>query len=569
MTKIIRFALAAVLSTAAIGVKAQPDTFFTQRYPYAFLHSMGTSLPLYNNDTATLQYLTRFDNIFAGNELPLGSTWVNTLHVSGSKLLFYEYFGGIHFVAGKNNPQPSETWKTDFLDNNKFSFWTINPLLPPAYSEFAPGRHFSSLPYAYDYFINYGKQEADEYLVNQYYNVKRPQWNYDGVFFDLMGSYWLNIAQIQDPNNSANWLNALQQYNFLSAQRTTPTLSYDENGAAFLQRLRAQNPDKAAFPIWGNQAYLSGNGTTGANPYYRHLNVDLLESSFTTWENSTGFKSGVRVNLDNVWYNNATPVETRIIPFDTGVAALQPVIQQATYALANYGNSVSGVVSNYVRPRYVPFEDGYKAEIDREAIYYNYAASKVTGIGAFAWDFFDTVSTATGLTTPTTGLPVQGYLRWAKDSIYFLDIGNTTQANYQTVNLGAGKKAVVRFFDRGFVIINASNPAADISVDLAGNPNLKTDPGIAGYRDHLSSSTMSAATPQFSIPAAYYALGNVKTNTARVYSYVKADGTLYGVASGVGDWELYCSPTTPVEASDLGHTRSDSHLRGSSVHASN
>lgn len=519
------------------------SNFYTQSHRFLAFYNMN-GLGIYPFTQEVLDYLARFELIWTGGLYAIPSSWVDYLHTHDGvrrSLVFYDFFLGVHFVYGKDSPEPFEVWQVDFLDNHLIDFYTINPLIPPDYTDFAPGRYAPGLGWL-DYFANYGKIAADEYLVSHYYNDKRAEWDYDGIFFDLVGSHFLNGSEIQDPNDPESSINALSQYQGLSFTRDNPGNSYDQNGGLFLQRLRQRNPDPSAFPIWGNQAFRSGNLSTGANEYYRYLNYDMDESTFTTWYNTAGWKAGVRVNVDGTWYENANPVETKIIPFFDGVETLQPLIQQSIYGTLNYGNGVNGIILNYLRPYYRIYEDGYQAATDREAIYYSYATSKVIGIPSYAWDFFDTLLTTTGIpgAPATTGLPAQGYYKWAQDPIYFLDLGEYADTLFQTVNLGGGRTAVLRFFEKGFVIINASVPAQDIIVDLSATPNLKgLADGAYGYHNHFTGQTTLSSTKNFSVPAAYYPLADTLTNSARVYSYTNEDGMLIGTESGVASWIAY------------------------------
>lgn len=509
-----------------------PGHFYTADYPYLFFHNMA-GFGIYPNSPELLAFMSRFDTIWAGNVFPLPPSFVDHLHTAGGKkrtLIFYEFFLAVHFIFGRNNPQAYEAWQVDFLEDHKTDFYTINPLIPPDYTQFSPGRYSPGLGWL-DYFVNYGRTGGgpEAFLANQFYDVKRADWGYDGVFFDLSGGYFMQGSQIQDPNDSSQTIVAMAQYNMLSGTRSDPSASYDDYGSAFLETLRAKNPDTAAFPIWGNQTFRSGNATTGENPYYEFLQADLDESTFTTWYNPGGWTTGVRVYLDGQWYENANPIETRIVPFQQGVNTLQPLIQQTDYAKANYGNDVNGVILNYLRPAYRPFEDGYEAVVDREAIFYGYATGMVTGLPSFNWDFFDTFVTIPGVpgAPASTGLPTQGYYRWAFDPIYFLDLGEKITPGYETITGLLGRRAAFSEFEKGFVVVNSSSPARNFTVNLSGKLPGEED-GVFGYYDHFTGEILPSTTTSFLIPSPYYPIGNLNTNSGRVYSFVNEDGNLVG-----------------------------------------
>ena len=92
-----------------------------------------------------------------------------------------------------------------------------------------------------------------------------------------------------------------------------------------------------------------------------------------------------------------------------------------------------------------------------------------------------------------------------------------------------GQTAVLRFFTKGLIIVNASDPTQDIEVDLSGNALFKgQEQGAFGYYDHFDGKSLAAGTTQFRVPAAYYPLADVHTNSARVFSYVDKGGKLIG-----------------------------------------
>ncbi len=518
---------------------ADPGHFYTRDSPVLFFHNMA-GYGIYPYSPELLQLMARFETIWAGNVFPLPPEWVDHLHAAGSKkrsLLFYELFTAVHFIYGKETPQPYEAWQVAFLDEHKLDFHTINPLVPPDFQEFAPGRH---LPGAglLDYFINYGRTGGgpESFLVDQFYDVKRAEWGYDGIFLDLMGSAFMKVSDIQDPLNPANFINAHTQYLNLASTRSDAAKSYDENGAAFLSQLRARNPDIDDFPLWGNQAYRSGDPVTGRNPYYEHLQADLDESSFTTWYNLQGWTTNTRVLLDGTWHEGANPVETRIIPYTQAIANLQPFLAQLEYSRAHHEHPVQGVLLNYVRPFYKPREDGYEAVVDREAIYYGYAAAKSLGLNSFAWDFFDTFVTIPGVpgAPPGTGLPPQGYYRWAFDPIYFLDLGDRVTVGTEPFTEPGGKSAHFIGFEKGFIVINSSQPAQDFQVNLSGQiPDQQS--GVFGIHDHFTGKSLPSGTTHFLVPAAYYPIGATLTNSARVFSYADEDGNLIGTPPSVKD----------------------------------
>ena len=92
--------------------------------------------------------------------------------------------------------------------------------------------------------------------------------------------------------------------------------------------------------------------------------------------------------------------------------------------------------------------------------------------------------------------------------------------------------AVVRFFEKGFVVINASAPAQDIYLDLAEHSRLKgREEGVAFYFDHFSGTINDESSKCFDVPAPFYHLAGAFTNSARVYSYLDAKGRLVDSSS--------------------------------------
>jgi hypothetical protein len=182
-------------------------------------------------------------------------------------------------------------------------------------------------------------------------------------------------------------------------------------------------------------------------------------------------------------------------------------------------------------------EDGYEAVVDREAIYYSYATGKSLGLNSFAWDFFDTFLTIPGVpgAPPSTGLPTQGYYRWAFDPIYFLDLGDRMTVGTETITGSGGKSALIFGYEKGFIVINSSQPAQDFRVDLSGRI-LAADSGVMGVYEHFTGIAHPQGTTEFDIPAAYYPIGQVLTNSARVFSYLNEDGNLIGTPHAMKDF---------------------------------
>jgi hypothetical protein len=525
-----------------------PGNFYTKRSFCVCIHGVGLNSPEHRerfpvDDPETLDFLASFDHIRNSNYYPLPRNWIDYLHAHQGihrRLLYYQQFQHLRFVAGKDRPQPFEAWKTRFLDDHRGDHFTINPLIPPDKEEYALG-FWGRAPYIThkglrDYFYNYGNGRMDDFLVRHYIDEKLADWDYDGLYFDLTGSSFTRGGRIQSATDPEVLLSALEVYNTLAHTRDDPTKSYDQNAVAFLRKLRARSPDPAGFPIWSNQAYKCGDKATGANEYYKVVTLDQIESVFTSWRNMRGWKRGVRVKVDGVWHEDAIPVETEIIPFFKGMRRLEPVLRQIEYARANYENHTEAITLNFVRPRYEPFEDGYVAVVDREAIYYGYLGALVAGIHAYGWDYFDTYVNYTGSDRARsrvpdlpreTGLPRHGHFKWAKDPVYFLDLGDPVEEGYQTMTMAEGRTAVVRFFEKGFIAVNASDPAQDIVVDLSGSESLKDlSAGAVGYYDHFARAYLPSDTRYFKVPAAYYPLADKLTNSARVYSYVDERGRL-------------------------------------------
>jgi hypothetical protein len=237
------------------------------------------------------------------------------------------------------------------------------------------------------------------------------------------------------------------------------------------------------------------------------------------------------VNVDGEWYDDANPVATNILPFDNGSERMLELRRQCRYAAEHYGNPTRGIALNFMFPHYEPFEDGWRAVTDREAIYYGHLATRVIGpeVYPYSWDYFGTYSTLTrnAAAPDNTGLPQQPHFKYSRDPIYFLDLGDYADEEFEDVALGGGRRAILRFFEKGFIIVNASDPAQDINVDLSGHPLLETkDKGASGTYDHFARSYLPEGEAQFQVPAAYYPLVDRRSPSGRVYSYVDNNGQL-------------------------------------------
>jgi hypothetical protein len=259
------------------------------------------------------------------------------------------------------------------------------------------------------YFYDYMNQSFRAYFVDSI-RQRLEDTGYDGVFFDYIGS-WALPAEVQ-----ALW------------DRKYPETSYDTASIQFLGELRATIGTKRIF---GNQAYRLEDG------YFRYLDYDLSES------HATSFVWG---NEAEIYVEQEGPQkigETFYRSWDDGPGqAGYRSIAAAKLEKAERFPQVPIFDLNYLQPWYVPtggfVEMGerrqavYTKRIDRPAIFYGYAVSKMHGGAAYASDWY-----------------APGY---GREDLYLLDLGEPVDG--QAVETA---DAVVRYFANGFVVVTRTN----------------------------------------------------------------------------------------------------------------
>ncbi len=517
----------------SFALEVNPEELYTQNYPFIFWHNNGDFST--GNDPQnkfpyseeTLKYLAKFNLHIIGGSSPIPSNWVDYLHTASGlhrTLLGYEYFGGFHFAFGYDRASNVERWAKEFLDKHLYDYYFINPLDPTTgYTKFEPGT-LANPPDSsqlFTYLANYAEAGLRDELSNEYYYKWRRERNYDGVFLDLAGSYFTKQTWIRDPADHNNYINTIQQYDYINQSRGNYD-SYDVAGGKFLQALRARD---SVWPISTNQAFRSSTDN-GHNEYYRVIDFDVEESLATTWFNAEGTKRGKSVYLNGRWYYNQTIIETKIIPWDDILAKFQPMAKVAEHAKNNFGRIVPSYIIDYVRPYYNFYGDGYFPSIDRNAIYYSYAVGKTLDILSYASDYFDTILSPISTQEPP-GYVQSPYFTYAKDNIYFLDLGEPAINGYKVVGNGS-MRAIIKYFTKGFVVLNASNPIGNVSVDIT-DPSLKDAlDGVAYYYDHYSQTLQDSQEKIVMVPAMYYPLENCFKNSARVFSYLDMNRKLIG-----------------------------------------
>jgi hypothetical protein len=339
--------------------------------------------------------LTNGYAIFQENDL-------ETLQAAGCELFIYRWFQGFykHELSGESNYMLQHPLMLQLFNHiHKQPGWILNPEEPMQGSgAVSPA-----------FFFDYMNESFRSYFVD---SIKRrlDDIGYDGVFFDYIGS-WALPAELQ-----ALW------------DRKYPETSYDTAGIQFLSELRAAIGTKRIF---GNQTYRLEDG------YFQYIDYDLSES------HATSFVWGKEAEI---YLENEGPkkiVETFYRAWDDGPGhSGYRSIAATKMKRAEQFPHVPIFDLNYLQPWYVPTGDFvevgerrepvYTKRIDRPAIFYGYALSKMHGGVSFASDWY-----------------APGY---GREDLYLLDLGEPlSDQPAETAD------AVVRYFANGFVVVTRSN----------------------------------------------------------------------------------------------------------------
>lgn len=179
---------------------------------------------------AELEWLKRFAIVVPGDILP--SWQIEALHLAGSQIFFYEWATGIYF----DDLPPLDP-------SSREAEWLLNPNEPDA----GPDGYWHA--YYYDPYPDTLKEARAEYV-----DGRRRDADYDGVFFDLVGSIYVP-AYLQEAYTSRH-----------------PRTPYDTALSDFFKLLK----QKGSL-IFTNQGYRS------AQDYLSISDYDLTESLFTSF----------------------------------------------------------------------------------------------------------------------------------------------------------------------------------------------------------------------------------------------------------------------------------------------
>lgn len=322
----------------------------------------------------------------------------DSLRAAGCDLFLYLWFNGYYEKElgfderEKASIQRYPDLRAAFREIHSHPEWLLNPKQPIQ----GGGADFPA------YFYDYGNPAFRAYYVG-FIRERLQKAGYNGVFFDYIGGWALPEAARK------LW------------QARYPKLSYDAAGVTFLKELRAAIPDVKLF---GNQAYrLSPD-------YYDCLDYDISES------HGTSFVWGKEARIFVQGKGMQAVRETFYRPWD-GPAGYRAISQPRRDMMAQRPR-VQVFDLNYLQPWYVP--TGAKATVegkevpvfaertDRPAIFYGYALAKLTGITAYASDWY----------APGFG----------QDDLYFLDLGDPVEPMFHEE-----KDSVVRYFRNGFVVV--------------------------------------------------------------------------------------------------------------------
>ena len=290
--------------------------------------------------------------------------------------------------------------------------------------------------------------------------------NYDGVFFDYIGS-WALPEEIKQM-----W------------QTKHPRRTYDEASAEFLKELREALGTKRIF---GNQAYRA------SEEFYDLIDYDCSESL------ATSFVWGKEAKLFLEEESEKTVRDTFYRPWDGSNGYKEAARERLATVAKKPRVRVCDI--NYLLPWRVP--TGRSAEVggrsvpvftqrtDRPAIFYGYAISKLVGGYTFASDWY-----------------AEGY---GQDGVYFLDLGEPLDKRYVET-----PEAVARYYQNGFVVVTRAAGRVVFQPDPKLLPPTVTDVWDVyeeiRVRDWASQRAVT-------IDAAYYPSTQSYYPSGRVYMY--------------------------------------------------
>jgi hypothetical protein len=343
-----------------------------------------------------LSWLERFEIVVPGEILPLDQ--IARLKAAGSQLFFYSWSTGMYV----DNPSalPAGSWEAKVWERRKQ--WLLNP------NKAAEGPDGQWRSYYYDP----GAKDFRRAWTNSL-TATRKAAEYDGVFFDLVGSLYV-------PDN---FVKVFKQRH--------PGASFDKSLAEAFRMLRTNGTK-----VFTNQGYRTAAAYLPASTH------DLTESIMTS------FVWGEPVNVFVAGEGLVRALETFYRPWDE----VQWIVDDIQAQVARYNPAVTICHLNYVNARFeatgqtttvggqeVPV---FARTVDRAAIFYGYALAKLWGHESYS---------------PGDSVAL------SRDEVYFTRLGKPLGASWEQRG-----EVVLRYYENGIVAVGAgTDPAtADVTSSL-------------------------------------------------------------------------------------------------------
>lgn len=453
-------------------LKEQQDFLF---FPLSVFHDPVTRAAYWETIKQTKVALSNGYARFEGEDL-------ETLHAGGTELFLYRWFNGYYAIEllGLSYYADFPEMKELFTEINSHPDWLINPAVPIAGSGAVTPA----------YFYDWANPELRAFYVQRLKEHVGAA-GYDGVFFDYPGDW-----AVPPP--------VLALYDLKH-----PTLSYNAAGLLMVEELRAAVGQDAR--IFTNQAYRLDN----AADYYEQIDYDITESygtSFTFGKSSTINVEGKgAINVAETYYRPWT--ESQGYKDITETSPIAPMRLQPDPRVKLFH-------INYVNPWYQKTPDSpdtaptYRAVQDRPAIHYGYALGKLHNVAAYASDWGS-----------WNGDPSV----YSEDDIHRVDLGDPLEANYREDDF-----ALVRYFQKGFVVVTKNNQHNHMTAPYAGPTGEATPVEVALDSSKFAAGTSalwdvyndgvlagsSATTSLVTIAPDYYRATQSYYPSGRVYLYV-------------------------------------------------
>jgi len=387
-----------------------------------------------------LAWFQRFEVVVPGNILP--APQVDALHQAGSRIFYYAWSTGL-YIDDPARLNPS-SWEALVYRNR--SSWLLNPTYPDS----GPDGRFRS--YYYDPLSSSFKKSWSQNLRSTLLDA-----DYDGVFFDLVGSA------------------AVPSYLQKVYASRHPKTAYDRALADAFRQLK-----RKGSLIFTNQGFFA------AQHYFPVSDYDLTESMMTSW----AWDETVHIYLED------KGLVERDESFYHAWPRMKAEVDDIQAKVDFYNPLVKMLHLNYTNPLYQPtgqtaWVNGvanpvYREAIDKPAIHYGYAAAKLWGHDSYSHN-------------PT--------VRFSQDEIYFTDLGEPLGNSYEERS-----GVVLRYYEKGVVVLNPS--AVGQTVDWSSP---LVPPGVAGLQDLYTNVTVFGLTVTID-PTASSASGRVYPS-GRVYLY--------------------------------------------------